>query len=205
MESRDDKNTNSAEIYPNGDEGMNTTNLQENDADLSENSLKEDNLAGEYDGYSDNKAFTEPSWEEKHASLNDSYLRLMAEFDNYRKRTIREKADLIKNGGETVLRNILPVIDDFDRALEALKKADDMQSIVEGVQLINDKFTSYLLQQGVKKMDVVGTPFDVDLYEAIATVPVPEADKKGKVIDCVQEGYMMYDKVLRYAKVVVGE
>jgi molecular chaperone GrpE len=143
--------------------------------------------------------------EEKYALLNDSYLRLMAEYDNYRKRTMREKADLIKSGGESVLKNILPVVDDFERALETVKKSDNMTSIVEGVQLIYDKFISYLLQQGVKKMETVGMPFDSDMYEAIATMPVVEEDKKGKVIDCVQVGYTMYDKVIRFAKVVVGE
>ena len=205
MESTDNKNIHSEETNMNEEEHRNTTNLQDNDADLSEDLLKEDNLSEDNKGNAENYTIEEVSWEEKYASLNDSYLRLMAEYDNYRKRTIREKADLIKNGGETVLRNILPVVDDFDRALDALEKAGDMQSIAEGVQLIYDKFNSYLLQQGVKKMDVIGTPFDADMYEAMATIPVPEADQKGKVVDCIQDGYTMYDKVLRYAKVVVGE
>ncbi|MDR3266028.1 MAG: nucleotide exchange factor GrpE [Tannerella sp.] len=187
---------------------MNTTNLQENEEDLSDNLTGKDNLTDANKENTENeqdKIETEPLLEEKYALLNDSYLRLMAEYDNYRKRTIREKADLIKSGGESVLKNILPVVDDFDRALETLKKTEDMQSIAEGVQLIYDKFISYLLQQGVKKMDAIGTSFDAEMYEAIAAIPVPEEDKKGKVIDCVQAGYTMYDKVLRYAKVVVGE
>jgi molecular chaperone GrpE len=193
MESAENINTHSDERHLNEVEDMNTTNLQENEENLSDDSTGKDNLADT------NKENSE------YALLNDSYLRLMAEYDNYRKRTIREKADLIKSGGESVLKNILPVVDDFDRALETLKKTEDMQSVAEGVQLIYDKFISYLLQQGVKKMDAIGTSFDAEMYEAIAAIPVPEEDKKGKVIDCVQAGYMMYDKVLRYAKVVVGE
>jgi molecular chaperone GrpE len=205
MESTDNKNIHSEKTNMNADEQSNTTNLQENDVNLSADLSKEDNLTDENQEYAKNDTPAEPAWEEKHALLNDSYLRLMAEYDNYRKRTLREKADLIRYGGETVLRNILPIIDDFDRALEALKTVEGMQSIVEGVQLIYDKFNSYLLQQGVKKMNPIGMSFDVEMYEAVATIPVSEDDKKGKVIDCIQEGYMMYDKMLRYAKVVVGE
>jgi molecular chaperone GrpE len=147
----------------------------------------------------------EPSWEEKYQTMNDSYLRLNAEFDNYRKRTIREKADLIKSGGATAMANLLPVIDDFERAINMLQTTDDLTSAVEGVKLIYDKFISYLSQQGVKVIETIDQPFDTDYFEAIATFPVPEKDRKGLVIDCVQTGYKIYDKVLRHAKVVVGE
>jgi molecular chaperone GrpE len=208
MKSSENINTPSDECYSDEIDAVNATNLQESEECLSDDSAKRDNLTDtdeENPEKEQDKIKTELSMEEKYASLNDSYLRLMAEYDNYRKRTIREKADLIKSGGESALKNILSVVDDFDRALETLKKAEDMQSITEGVQLIYDKFISYLLQQGVKKMETIGTPFDVEMYEAIAAIPAPDEDKKGKVIDCVQAGYMMYDKVLRYAKVVVGE
>jgi molecular chaperone GrpE len=207
MESSENMNTHADECLLNETDDSNVTNLQENEIDLSGDSKRNDNLTDADKENAENeqvKIETEPL-SEKYASLNDSYLRLMAEYDNYRKRTIREKADLIKNGGESVLKNILPVVDDFDRALETLKKSEDMQAIIEGVQLIYDKFLSYLLQQGVKKMDVIGTPFDAEMYEAIAIIPTPDESKKGKIIDCVQAGYMMYDKVLRHAKVVVGE
>jgi molecular chaperone GrpE len=147
----------------------------------------------------------ERSAEEKYAQLNDAHLRLMAEFDNFRKRTLREKADLIKNGGATALTNLLPVVDDFERALGTLNATGEVTSVVEGVKLIYDKFTGYLSQQGVKTIDAVGQPFDTELFEAIATIPAPDETMKGKVIDCVQTGYMLYDKVLRHAKVVVGE
>ncbi|MDR2384054.1 MAG: nucleotide exchange factor GrpE [Tannerella sp.] len=208
MESSENINTHSGKCHLNEVDVMDATNLQESEERMSDDLTQKDNLTDASKENPENKQDkieTEPSLEEKYVSLNDSYLRLMAEYDNYRKRTIREKADLIKSGGESVLKNILPVVDDFERALETLKKAEDMQSAVEGVQLIYDKFISYLLQQGVKKMDAISTLFDAEMYEAIATIPAPAEDKKGKVIDCVQAGYMMYDKVLRYAKVVVGE
>jgi molecular chaperone GrpE len=208
MERSDNKKMHSDDSNLNEANDRNTTNLQENEADLSEDPAKNDNLTDANEENLENEqdhVEKNLSWEEKYASLNDSYLRLMAEYDNYRKRTIREKADLIKSGGESALKNILPVVDDFDRALETLKKAEDMQSVVEGVHLIYDKFISYLLQQGIKKMDTVGMPFDAEVYEAIAIISTPDEDKKGKVIDCIQAGYMMYDKVFRHAKVVVGE
>ena len=151
------------------------------------------------------EATKEPSWEEKCHTLNDSYLRLNAEFDNYRKRTIREKADLIKSGGATAMANLLPVIDDFERAINMLQTTDDLTSAIEGVKLIYDKFINYLSQQGVKVIETIDQPFNTDFFEAIATFPVPEKDRKGLVIDCVQTGYKIYDKVLRHAKVVVGE
>ena len=142
--------------------------------------------------------------EEKYQTLNDSYLRLMAEYDNFRKRTLREKADLIKSGSATVLTNILPVIDDFERAINVLDKTQDITSVFDGVKLIYDKFISYLSQQGVKIIETAGQPFDTELFEAVATIPAPDEDMKGKVVDCVQTGYTLYDKVLRHAKVVVG-
>ena len=129
----------------------------------------------------------------------------MAEFDNYRKRTIREKSELISNGGERVLTDLLPVIDDFERALQNLRSAEDLKAVTEGVELIFSKFTSYLNRQNVKPIEIVGKPFDADISEAVAMIPAPEADLKGKVLDCVQTGYTLNEKVIRHAKVVVGE
>ncbi len=173
-------------------------------ADSSQDEKKLSEEAPEIQNEEEQKS-AELSLEEKYASLNDSHLRLIAEFDNFRKRTLREKADLIKSGGETVLTNLLPVIDDFERALDTLQETDGNSSATEGVRLIYDKFIGYLSQQGVKKMDALEQPFDTEFFEAIATIPAPEAEKKGKIIDCVQNGYMLYDKVIRHAKVVVGE
>ena len=137
--------------------------------------------------------------------MQKDYLLLMAEFDNYRKRTLREKSELIKNGGENALTQLLPVVDDFERALQNIHKAEDLTGVAEGVDLIYNKFVSYLASQGVKAMEVVGKPFDLDQSEAIATIPAPEEGLKGKVLDCVQTGYLLNEKVIRHAKVVVGE
>jgi len=138
------------------------------------------------------------------AKLKDSYLRLMAEYDNYRKRTVKEKADLIKNGGEKVLLGLLPVMDDLQRALDNVEKAKDLDALKEGILLINQKFTTFLQQNGVKAIEPVGELFDADLCEAVATIPAQEEEQKGKVIDNLQTGYTLNDKVIRYAKVVVA-
>lgn len=144
-------------------------------------------------------------WEAKYNELNDSYLRLRAEFDNYRKRTLREKSDLIKSGGEGALIGLLPVIDDFERALDTMKKATDPKAVAEGVELIYSKFMDYLGRQGVKPIEAVGQPFGTEMFEAVAMIPAPDEAQKGRVIDCVQTGYVLNDKVIRHAKVVVGE
>ena len=133
------------------------------------------------------------------------YLFLMAEFDNYRKRTVKEKAELIKNGGEKAMLGLLPVIDDFERAIDAIDNSSDVESLKEGVDLIYNKFMKYLESQQVKPMESTGTDFDADIYEAVTTFPAPDESMKGKVIDTVQKGYTINEKVLRHAKVVVGQ
>lgn len=133
------------------------------------------------------------------------YLFLMAEFDNYRKRTVKEKAELIKNGGEKAMLGLLPVIDDFERAIDAIDKSSDVEGLKEGVYLIYNKFMKYLESQQVKPMESTGTDFDADIYEAVTTFPAPDESMKGKVIDTVQKGYTINEKVLRHAKVVVGQ
>ncbi len=135
----------------------------------------------------------------------DKYLRLAAEFDNFRKRTMKEKSELILNGGKKTLESVLPVVDDFERALSTMDKATDLNAIKEGVELIYNKFVSVLGQNGVKKIEAIGQPLDTDFHEAIAVIPAPAEEQKGKIIDCVQTGYMLNDMVLRHAKVVVGE
>ena len=135
----------------------------------------------------------------------DKYLRQVAEFDNYRKRVMKEKAELIKNGGERVVTAILPIIDDFERARDNMDKMEDVNAVKEGVELIIEKFLNALKHEGVEKIGAVGQPFDVDYHEAIAMVPAPADDMKGKVLDCVQTGYMLNDKVIRHAKVAVAE
>lgn len=141
---------------------------------------------------------------EEIAQLKDKYLRQVAEFDNYRKRTLKEKTELILNGGEKVLSALLPILDDFDRAIANIQKSDDVNALKEGVELIAGKLNKTLASQGLQKMDTIGKPFDTDYHEAIALVPAQDEDKKNLVMDCVQPGYMLNDKVLRHAKVVVG-
>jgi grpE len=170
------------------------TNLQNEAANAAEENSSADNVADEQDGL-----------QKKYDELNDSHLRLMAEYDNYRKRTLREKSELIKNGGESALTHLLPIIDDFERALQNIRKTEDIEAINEGIELIYNKFMGYLSQQGVKPIETVGKPFDTEEAEAVAIIPAPEPDMKGKVLDCVQTGYTLNDKVIRHAKVVVGE
>lgn len=133
------------------------------------------------------------------------YLFLMADFDNYRKRVLKEKAEMLKNAGEKVLKGLLPIVDDFERGLAATKDASEASSVREGMELIYNKLIKYLEDNGVKAMVSTGEKFDADLHEAIATIPAPTEDLKGKVIDTTQKGYMLNDKVLRHAKVAVGE
>ena len=135
----------------------------------------------------------------------DKYLRLSAEFDNYRKRTMKEKAELIKNGGEKTISAILPILDDMERALQNAQKAEDIQAVCEGIELISQKFQKVLAQEGLQQMEPVGKDFDTDFHEAVALVPAPSEDQKGKVLDCVQTGYTLNDKVIRHAKVVVAQ
>lgn len=141
----------------------------------------------------------------KFAQLNDTYLRTLAEYDNYRKRTLKEKIDLIKTGGETVLINILGVVDDVERGITSSKMTQDVDALREGMELIYSRFLSFLKQNGIREIKSEGQVFDTDHHEAIATIPAPDESLKGKVIDCVQKGYYLHDKVIRFAKVVVGE
>ena len=142
---------------------------------------------------------------EKVATLEDKYLRQVAEFDNYRKRTIKEKAELIKNGGERAIESILPVLDDFERALSNMAKDENAAEIMTGVELIYNKFVGILKQNGLQKIETEGAEFNTDFHEAIAIIPTPDENLKGKVLDCVQAGYTLNDKVIRHAKVAVGE
>ena len=135
----------------------------------------------------------------------DKYLRLSAEFDNYRKRTMKEKAELILNGGEKSISSILPVIDDFERTIKTMETAKDVKAVKEGVELIYNKFMAVMAQNGVKVIETKDQPLDTDYHEAIAVIPAPSEEQKGKILDCVQTGYTLNDKVIRHAKVVVGE
>ena len=176
------------------------TNVTEEQANVAGENNESDNVAEDVKEENELEAL-----QRKYNELNDSHLRLMAEFDNYRKRTLREKAELIKNGGESALTNLLPVVDDFERALQNLRTAEDMKAVGEGVELIYTKFMSYLSQQNVKPIETVGKAFDDETSEAVAFIPAPDPEMKGKVLDCIQTGYTLNEKVIRHAKVVVGE
>lgn len=142
---------------------------------------------------------------EKFEEINDKYLRLAAEYDNYRKRTLKERMELTKSAGEDILINILPVMDDFERALGSIDQAKDINAVKEGVQLIYNKFKEFLKQKGVKEIDAKEKEFDTDLHEAITKIPAPDEKLKGKVVDVIEKGYYLHDKVIRFSKVVIGE
>jgi molecular chaperone GrpE len=139
------------------------------------------------------------------SDLQDKYVRLMAEFDNFRKRSLKERAELIKSAGDDVLINILPVMDDFERGITAMETSQDIEAVKQGILLIYNKFKDFLILRGVKEMDALNQDFNVDVHEALTKIPAPEEHLKGKVVDVIQKGYTLNDKVIRYAKVVVGE
>ena len=187
-------------------------NIEINDENVENNVISDDNTE-------DTSANTDNSAEEKTTELTveeqleaakkeveqykDKYLRAVAEFDNYRKRTLKEKAELLLNGSEKAVCAFLPILDDFERAIA--DKTEDVNAIMEGVQIIFNKFNKTLESLGVRKIETEGKDFDVDFHEAVAMVPGMGDDKKGKVIDCVQTGYQLNDKVIRHAKVAVGQ
>lgn len=174
-----------------------------------ENLEKEEILTNEHEedqvesGVADKVA--EDDWEQKYNQVNDAYLRLNAEFDNYRKRTLKEKAELLKMGGERVLLDVINIVDDFERALDTIKKVENNNAVVEGIELIYNKFTSFLAKHGVTEIKAIGELFDVDKHEAITTIPASKEEDKNRIVDCIQKGYMLDDKVIRFPKVIVAK
>jgi len=180
-----------------------TTN---NDMEQENNQEQTDNTVEDNQGVNEGQtAATELTADEKYAELNDRFLRLFAEFDNYRKRTNKEKIDIISTASASVLKDMIPVMDDFERAITNNETADDIVSVKEGFQLIFNKFKHTLESKGLKPMTAKGQAFDSELHEAIANIPAPSNKEKGKVIEDVEKGYYLNDKVIRYAKVVVGQ
>lgn len=171
-------------------------NIEEQGNESTADNMSEEN--SDEDAKSSDMADEASEWKDK-------YLRLVAEFDNYRKRTLREKMDLIASGGEDVIKSLLAIMDDIDRALDAMTKSDDIEAIRQGIVLIHQKLIDTLHAKGVEEISAIGQELDTDLHEAVAKFPVAEEEKKGKVIDVVQKGYKLKDKVVRFAKVVVGE
>jgi molecular chaperone GrpE len=189
--------------------GNNEKNLQsDNNEGNSYGTTRSDNSTGSESGNgvdTDTVAPQVREIEEKLAEMQDKYIRLSAEFDNYRKRTLREKIEMSKYANEDLLLKIIPLMDDFERALKHMDDGTDCVSMKSGIDLIYSKFSDFLKQNGIKEIDSMNCDFNVDIHEAVAKVHVEENDKKGKVIDVVLKGYYLQDKVLRYSKVVVGE
>ena len=189
----------------------------EDEETLNEQPVEETDKAAEAEGTEDSEKAEETEEAEteelsplekaeaENAELKDKWLRAVAEFENYRKRTLKERAELILNGGEKFITAILPIIDDMERAIENGQKTDDPEVLREGMTLIHQKFIKTLESQGVSKIETENADFDTDVHEAVAMVPGMGDDKKGKVIDCLQEGYKLNDKVIRHAKVAVGQ
>ena len=196
MDPKEKENINEEELMSEAtqDEATENEEIQEEDVQDSAAPTEEEKLAQELEEA--NKVIEEQK---------DKYLRLSAEFDNYRKRTMKEKAELILNGAEKTISSILPIVDDFERALKNMGTATDVAAVKEGVELIYNKFMSVLGQDGVKVIETKEKPLDTDFHEAIAVIPAPDKSLKGKILDCVQTGYTLNDKVIRHAKVVVGE
>ncbi|MBR6250402.1 MAG: nucleotide exchange factor GrpE [Bacteroidales bacterium] len=191
---------------------QNEAEEQQKEQQTAENAAAEETAANASDNTEETPAAEEtqqPSElelaQKKIDELNDKYLRLSAEYDNYRKRTLKEKSDMIKSAGADILVGILPVVDDFERALAHMTEAQNVDSLREGVELIYKKFNEYLGKRGMTVIETEGKDFDTDIHEAITKIPAPTPEMKGKVIDCVQKGYKLNDKVVRFAKVVVGE
>lgn len=196
MDPKEKENINEEELMSEAtqDEAAENEEIQEEDVQDSAAPTEEEKLAQELEEA--NKVIEEQK---------DKYLRLSAEFDNYRKRTMKEKAELILNGAEKTISSILPIVDDFERALKNMETATDVAAVKEGVELIYNKFMSVSGQDGVKVIETKEKPLDTDFHEAIAVIPAPDKSLKGKILDCVQTGYTLNDKVIRHAKVVVGE
>jgi len=151
------------------------------------------------------KTSKEKELEHKLKEQQDKYLRLSADFDNYRKRTLKEKIEMTKYAGTEILTRILPVIDDFERAIASMKESQNCDAVRQGLELIYNKFKDYLNQQGVEEIDALHQEFNTDLHEAVTKIPAPKKDLKGKIVDVIEKGYKLNDRIIRYSKVVVGE
>lgn len=212
-----EQNTDTQETEATAEESVqNDQNLSDTDTNAAETDSKDgqktENVAdsaaekeAEAEKTADKPAEQEEDWHGKYDELNDKYLRLMAEFDNYRKRTLKEKMDLTKYAEEDVLKGILKVVDDMERAINNLDTAPDMNAVKEGVELIYKKFKSFLETRGLKEVEAMHQDLDTDKHEAVAKFAAPSDDLKGKIIDVVEKGYYLHDKIIRYAKVVIGE
>ncbi len=179
-------------------EELNTGTKEETSADEEKNKQKTTEARQK-------KISKEKELKKKLQEQEEKYLRLSADFDNYRKRTLKEKIEMSKYAGIEILSQMLPVIDDFERAMKSMEDTQDIDAVKQGIELIYNKFKEYLSQQGVEEIEVLHTEFDTDLHDAVTKIPAPEDELKGKVVDVIEKGYKLNDKVIRYSKVVVGE
>ncbi len=188
------------------DNNSDKTTALEHENVSEEQQIVEENAPNEPVSESEDKTVTkEPTWEEKYNELNDKYLRVVAEYDNYRRRTLKERMDLIKSAGEEILVNILPVVDNIERAQKSMENTKDVEPVIEGIDLIHKTFVEFLKQRGIKEMEAKGAAFDPDIHEALTKIPAPDAELCGKVVDVIEKGYLLNEKVVRFAKVIVGE
>lgn len=183
----------------------NTTAQNEADTAHSETNPETESHEEASEAEVEEKTEETPSAEDKYNELNNKYLRLYSDFDNFRKRTMKEKADLVLNANSSVIKDLLPILDDFERAITSNENTEDVNGLKEGFNLIYNKLNSILTAKGLKPMDSKGQAFDIDLHEAITNIPAPTDEEKGNVMDVVEKGYYLNEKVLRYAKVVVGQ
>jgi len=207
-ETDDNKEKNNTEITDNKDNTGNVATEKESKEELSGDEFTEESpLDAEavIDQPADKKIPDEKLLIEKLAEMQDKYLRLSAEFDNYRKRTLKEKMDISKYAGEDILLGLLPVMDDFERALKHMEASENCTGMKEGIDLIYVKLSDFLKQYGIKEIESLNSSFDVDLHDAVAKIPVAEEDKKGKIVEVILKGYYLKDKVLRHSKVVIGK
>ena len=198
---------NKAEVKPeNGEKDMQDKEVVTEESQATETSAKEDNVKSKK---SKSKKKAKPSREEEYKEkideLNDKFLRLYSEFDNYRRRTSKEKLDLAKTASEELIIDLLPVLDDFERAIKSSEEAKDCEAVKEGMQLIYNKLYTILTKKGLAPIEAKGNAFDTDFHEAITYIPAPSEELKGKVVDEVEKGYLLHDKVIRYTKVVIGQ
>lgn len=207
-ETEDNMEQNKAETAENKDNRDKTAKDKENQQEQTQ-----EGKTGENDpeseaadtNHTDKKIPDENIFEEKLAEMQDRYLRLSAEFDNYRKRTLKEKMDISKYAGEDILKNILPFMDDFERASKHMETTIDATAIKQGIDIIYNKLSDFLKQNGVKEIESMNCSFDVDLHDAVAKIQVNDDDKKGKIVEVLSKGYFLKDKILRHSQVVVGE
>ena len=187
------KNTQKAEIKT--DSEMNTDNIAEPNA---QSATEQDQIPPTP------KLYSETEYQLKVNELNDKYLRLYSEFDNFRKRTMKEKIDLRQTASEDLIKDLLPVLDDFDRAMASMTSTDNIEAIIEGEKLIQAKMRTILASKGLQEIKSMGETFDTDFHEAVTSIPAPSKDLKNKVVDEIQKGYMLHDKVIRFSKVITG-